>query len=160
MERYAQIAALPNATGSLLHELVENALQPASVGELKSVRTMPISERPAEFDHAAICRVSGEQPALFGVAMSSQTAQALTSLVLGEMSEVTEKHTANVVSESSQWIASRALPSLGVCEFDVRPENVAAETLSDWFPPETHSVWLLLEFGLGTLLAGVRAGNE
>lgn len=155
MERYSFFSALTDAAGSLLIDLAENALQSPVQVSPTSVRSVSVKDRPAELDHAAICRVTGAMPSLFAVAMSAETAGILTKLVLGEMGEVTPMHVANVVSETSQWIASRALPRLGVTDFSFAPETVVADSLSDWFPHSDKDAWMQLDGPLGTLLVGV-----
>ena len=160
MERHSQFAALTNAVGSLLIDLTENALQPPDNAALTDLRTVPVAELDACMDHAAICRITGEQPGLVAVAMSLDTARDLTSLVLGDMGEITPRHMENVVRETCQWIASRTLPALAVTDFDVTPETVAAGSLADWFSGDHDSVCLLLGSGLGALHVTMRLDTE
>lgn len=160
MERHSLFAALTNAAGSLLVDLVGNALQPPESAALTALRTVPVAELDAGMDQAAICRVTGEQPGLIAVAMSQDAARQLTSLVLGDMGEVTPRHIENVVTETSQWIASRVLSALAVTDFNVAPETVAATSLADWFPVDSDTVCLLLDSGLGSIHVTMRLGAE
>lgn len=151
MERHSLYAALTDSTGSLLLSLAENALKPPSLAAINSLQSRCATELDKSHDHAAICRTAGKTPGTFAVAMSAETAHTLTSLVLGEIGEATPSHIANVVSEVSQWVASRALPRLGITDFDFAPETVVAESLVENFPPDSNSVGLLIETELGQL---------
>jgi hypothetical protein len=154
MERHSIYAALTDAVGSLLLDLVENSLNPRSVAVLTSLRSLPLAERDSAHDHAAICRSGGRTPGTFAVAMSPETAQTLSAMALGEMGEVTPAHTASFMREFAQWIASRALPRLGVTDLDFLQESVSADSLAVSFPADCDSAWLLIESELGQLHVG------
>lgn len=153
MERHSLYAALTDAVGSLLLDLVENSLNSPSVAVLTSLRSLPLAERDGALGHAAICRSGGKTPGTFAVTMSTETVHILSAMMLGETGDLTP-HTSGFMCEFAQWIASRALPRLGVTDFDFQPESVSADSLAANFPPDRDSVWLLMECELGQLHVG------
>jgi|GEM_PF-3069561 hypothetical protein len=154
MERHSLFAALTDAVGSLLINLADNALKRPSVAALTSLRSTTLAECDRTHDHAAICRSGGKTPGTFAVAMPSETAEALAGLVLGEIGDVTPTYTASFLCEFTQWVANRALPRLGVTDFDFLPESVTADSLGEYFSPNDDSTWLRIECEIGQLHVG------